>query len=454
MPKTKQSKTDITPSPHRLLSSLRDVGYDFVTAVADIVDNSIAAGARKVTVEIRHQGGPPSVVIADDGHGMTEARLVEAIRLGSERDYESDDLGKFGLGLKTASLSQCRRLVVLTRHSRSQFRVARAMLDLDEVAASNRWKLSSPPADLVHSLANKWLVGGTGTVVAMQKLDRIIPDVEELGGWDRRRLDRMAEATASHLSMVFHRFIEGVPRRRLLKIFVNGKKLRAWNPFALGERFTKELPEHTFEFSAEGISGDVRVQGYVLPPRDSFSSADAFESLSGPRKWNRQQGFYIYRNHRLIQSGGWCGMRAADEHTKLARIAVEFSSSLDELFNVNIAKMKVSIPPQLRVLLERAVHDVIKTAQATYRSPLKVVGAKGRSRNAEMSKPVRSSPSPVYGELMLALRAAALATGDIDPLARILKRLRRDAPELAAAAGLPSDGKRRSKQQRPASEVG
>lgn len=454
MPKTKQSKTDITPSPHRLLSSLRDVGYDFVTAVADIVDNSIAAGARKVTVEITHKDGPPSVVIADDGHGMTEARLVEAIRLGSERGYESDDLGKFGLGLKTASLSQCRRLVVLTRHSRSQFRVARAMLDLDEVAASNRWKLSSPPADLVHALANKWLVGGTGTVVAMLKLDRIISDGEELGGWDRRRLDRMAEATASHLSMVFHRFIEGLPRRRTLKIFVNGKKLRAWNPFAPAERFTKELPEHTFEFSAEGINGDVRVQGYVLPPRDSFSSVDAFESLSGPRKWNRQQGFYIYRNHRLIQSGGWCGMRAADEHTKLARIAVDFSSSLDELFNVNIAKMKVSIPPQLRLLLERAVHDVIKTAQATYRSPLKVVGAKGRKRNAGMSKPVRSSPSPVYGELMLALRAAALATGDIDPLARILKRLRRDAPELASAAGLPSDGQRRSKQQGSASEVG
>ncbi len=454
MPKTKQSKTDITPSPHRLLSSLRDVGYDFVTAVADIVDNSIAAGARKVTVEITHHGGPPSVVIADDGSGMTEARVVEAIRLGSEREYDSDDLGKFGLGLKTASLSQGRRLIVLTRHSRNQFRVARAMLDLDEVAASKRWMLSSPPADLVHSLANKWLVGGTGTVVVMQKLDRIIPDGDELGGWDRRRLDKLAETTASHLSMVFHRFIEGLPRRKPLKIFVNGKKLRAWNPFAPCERHTKQMPEHTFEFSTESLNGDVRVQGYVLPPRDSFSSVEAFESLSGPRKWNRQQGFYIYRNHRLIQSGGWCGMRAADEHTKLARIAVEFSSSLDQVFNVNIAKMRVSIPPQLRVLLERTVHDVIKTAQAIYRSPLKVVGAKGRSRNAQILKPVRSSPSPVYGELMLALRAAALATGDIDPLGRILKRLRRDAPGLASAAGMPSDEKRRSKQQRPASEVG
>ena len=454
MPKTKQSKTDITPSPHRLLSSLRDVGYDFVTAVADIVDNSIAAGARKVTVEITHYGGPPSVVIIDDGHGMTEARVVEAIRLGSEREYDSDDLGKFGLGLKTASLSQCRRLIVLTRHSRNQFRVARAMLDLDEVAASKRWMLSSPPADLIHSLANKWLVGGTGTVVVMQKLDRIIPDGDELGGWDRRRLDKLAETTASHLSMVFHRFIEGLPRRKPLKIFVNGKKLRAWNPFAPCERHTKQMSEHTFEFSTESLNGDVRVQGYVLPPRDSFSSVEAFESLSGPRKWNRQQGFYIYRNHRLIQSGGWCGMRAADEHTKLARIAVEFSSSLDQVFNVNIAKMRVSIPPQLRVLLERTVHDVIKTSQAIYRSPLKVVGAKGRSRNAQILKPVRSSPSPVYGELMLALRAAALATGDIDPLGRILKRLHRDAPELASAAGVPSDQKRRSKQQRPASEVG
>lgn len=447
-------RTDITPSPHRLLLSLRDVGYDFVTAVADIVDNAVAAGARRVDVEVRHGDGPPWVLVADDGDGMTDARLVEAMRLGSERDYDPDDLGKFGLGLKTASLSQCRRLVVMTRHSRSHFRVAKAMLDLDQVAESNRWRLVPPPPEMASDVAARWLVRGPGTVVVMQKLDRLVPDGRELDGHGRRRLDRLAEQTAAHLSMVFHRFLEAVPQRRALRISVNGRRLTAWNPFAISECHTRTLPEHRFEFSTDGASGDVRVQGHILPPRDLFSSPEAFESLSGPRKWNRQQGFYIYRNERLIQSGGWCGMRAADEHTKLARIAVHFNSPLDELFNVNIAKMRVSIPQQLRVLLERVVLDVVKAAQVAYRGPLRVIGAVEDEVLVESSRPARSASAPPHGELMLAIKAAALATGDAEPLARILKRLRRDAPDLAAAAGLTVHRGRSSKQHGPASEVG
>ena len=454
MPRTKSIRADITPSPHRLLSSLRDVGYDFVTAIADIVDNSVAAGASRVMVEISHDSGAASVLVADNGRGMTQTRLVEAMRLGSEREYESADLGKFGLGLKTASLSQCKRLTVLSRHSMQQFRVAKAMLDLDEIVSINRWKLASPPQRLVNDLAARWLAGAPGTVVVLQKLDRVVADGHQLGGWDRRRLERLAVAAASHLSMVFHRFIEGLPRRRKLRVTVNGRRLKPWNPFALGEKHTRLLPEHRFEFSAEGYLGDVRVQGHVLPPRDLFSSAEAFESLSGPRKWNRQQGFYIYRNNRLIQSGGWCGMRAADEHTKLARLAVDFSSSLDELFNVNIAKMRVSVPPQLRVLLDRVVLDVVKAAQGAYRRPLKLVGATRHEAAVSRSQVPRVAAPPVHGELMLALRAAALATGEVESLSRILRRLRRDSPDLAAAAGLSAELTRDMKKQRPASDVG
>jgi hypothetical protein len=288
-------------------------------------------------------------------------------------------------------------------------------------------------------------------VVVWRRLDRLLGYSHPYGESSRRRLLEMCRDVENHLAMVFHKYLTGEAGRRKIRILVNDNPIDPWDPFCRNEGRTIARPSKTLILDDEGGRGEVLVEPFILPPMDGFSSREAAERASGPAKWNQQQGFYIYRNHRLIQSGGWCGMRAADEHTKLARIAVEFSSSLDEVFNVNIAKMKVAIPPQLRLLLERAVHDVIKTAQATYRSPLKVVGAKGRGRSAEISKPVRSSPSPVYGELMLALRAAALVTGDISPLTRILKRLRRDAPELAAAAGLPSDGRRRSKQQRPAS---
>lgn len=436
MPRRRLNTTDITPSPGRLLGSLRDVGYDFVTALADLIDNSLAAGARRVSVNISCDDGPARVVVADDGSGMTQARLAEALRLGSMREYESDDLGKFGLGLKTASLSQCRRLTVVTRHSPSYFRIAKATLDIDEVATSNRWRLREEAGDVADDEAGRWLIRGSGTVVIWEKLDRIVSSDAELGGWDRRRLRSMADAARNHLAMVFHRFIEGVAGRPRLRIVVNGKKVRAWNPFAPSERHTRTLPEQGFELATSTGSSVVRVRGHILPPRDRFSSQVAFESLGGPKKWNRQQGFYIYRNDRLIQSGGWSGMRAADEHTKLARVSIDFASALDDVFNVNIAKMRVSIPSQLRTVLDRAVLDIVKAAQAAYRGDLKVVRPEAEPRQKPI--PGRSTTAPAYGEFMIALRAAALATGDGKALSRIFARLKKEAPELAAQAGLAS----------------
>lgn len=436
MPKTSQShrvNADITPSATRLLSSLRDVGYDFATAVADIVDNSIAASARRIDVRITHDDDTPKVIVADDGEGMTEGVLVEALRLGSRREYETDDLGKFGMGLKTASLSQCRRLVVVSRHSRRRYRVASAILDLDSLATADRWRLSRAPDFDVHDVAGEWLHGSTGTVVIWEKLDRVLPAEGRPTGWDRRRLLNLVESTAFHLSMVFHRFLEGTKRRRRVRMTVNGRPLKPWNPFAPGEKHSRAMGGQEYEIGG----GVVRLQGHVLPVRDQFSSPAAFESLSGPRKWNRQQGFYIFRNDRLIQSGGWCGLRAPDEHTKLARISLDFPSSLDPLFNVNIAKMRVSLPGDLRPLAERAVLDIVKAAQSAYRGELRVVHPPGRRKQADPAPP----PSPMFMELMVALRAAALVAGESKALGRILARLRKDAPSVAAPLGLATRGR-------------
>lgn len=432
-----RTRSDITPSASRLLSSLRDVGYDFVTAIADIVDNSLAARATRIDVRIEERSPVPRVIIADNGVGMTRSRLVEALRLGSRRDYESDDLGKFGLGLKTASLSQCRRIVVVSRHSPQRYRCASATLDLDAIASDDRWLLPPTDPQVANDIGAEWLVGSTGTVVVWEQLDRVIQSDEPLNGWDRRRLTKLIDSTAGHLAMVFHRFLEGVRGRRRVRITVNGRKLAPWNPFAPEERFSRHMAPQRFELTVDGVQGQVAMQGHVLPTRDQFSSQDAFERMSGPRKWNGQQGFYVYRNNRLIQSGGWCGLRAPDEHTKLARIAVDFPSSLDPLFNVNIAKMRVALPGELRVLVERAVLDVVKSAQASYRGPLKVVHPPtGKSsKNGKIPK-----PSPLFMELMVALRAAALVTGQSKALSKVLSRLCRDAPDLAASIGFGPSG--------------
>jgi hypothetical protein len=436
MPKTSQShrvNADITPSATRLLSSLRDVGYDFATAVADIVDNSIAASARRIDVRITHDDDTPKVIVADDGAGMTEGVLIEALRLGSRREYEADDLGKFGMGLKTASLSQCRRLVVVSRHSQQRYRVASAILDLDSLATADRWRLSRAPDRDVHGVAGEWLHGSTGTVVIWEKLDRVLPAEGRPTGWDRRRLLNLVESTAFHLSMVFHRFLEGTKRRQRVRMTVNGRHLKPWNPFAPSEKHSRAMGSQEYEIG----TGVVRLQGHVLPARDQFSSPAAFESLSGPRKWNRQQGFYIYRNDRLIQSGGWCGLRAPDEHTKLARISLDFPSLLDPLFNVNIAKMRVSLPGDIRPLAERAVLDIVKAAQSAYRGELRVIHPPGRRKQPAPAPP----PSPMFMELMVALRAAALVAGESKALGRILARLRKDAPSVAIPLGLATRGR-------------
>ncbi len=451
MPKHHCRPSDITPSPYRLLQSLRDVGYDFVTALADIVDNAITAGAKRVDIEINAKNCPPCVVVADNGAGMTHLRLVEALRLGAVRDYESDDLGKFGLGLKTASLSQCRRLTVVTRHSANHYRLAAATLDLDDVAISNSWTLDGTLRPDARDLALKWLVGSTGTVVIWQKLDRVISTGDAASGWDRRRLQRLVDSASAHLSMVFHRFIEGTEGSYRLRLSVNGKRLSAWNPYAPDEAHSQSLGEHRFELNAGATKGDVVVRGHVLPTREQFSNPEAFESLGGPKKWNRQQGFYVYRNGRLIQSGGWCGMRAADEHTKLARISLDFPSSLDDLFNVNIAKMRTSIPAELRTLLERVVLDTVKAGQAAYRGPLKVVRAEEDTSEEAGSRSIspRGPTTPPYGELMLALRSAAMAAGEGRALSRILDRFRRDSPELASLAGFVKQLGPSAKKSRP-----
>jgi hypothetical protein len=449
---SKQSNSDITPCPSRLLNSLRDVGYEFKTAIADIVDNSIAAGARRVDVSVHHSAESVHVLIADNGTGMTETQLVESLRLGSARKYGSTDLGKFGLGLKTASLSQCRRLIVVSRHSQARRRLASATLDIDVVATAGDWSIGRYLDPQLAAIASKWLNTATGTVVIWQQMDRVVRTGEP-SGWDRRRLDRLAESTASHLAMVFHRFLEGTHGTKKLRLTVNGQTVTPWNPFASEEKHTRALTPHRFELCAGAATAEIRIQGYVLPPRDKFSSTVAFERMSGPNKWNRQQGFYIYRNNRLIQGGGWCGLRAADEHTKLARIALDVPSALDELFTVNIAKMRVSLPGEVRAMVDRAVQETAKEAQVAYRGPLRLVsgGVKRLQKLAGRSQRISDQP---LADFMIALRGAAIAMGESRSLGRLLAHVATHSPAFAHTLGIGRSPAKTSKKRRLPSKTG
>lgn len=421
---------EVTPSAARLTGSLRDIGYDFPTAVADLVDNSIAAGATRVDIEMVFEGSESWISIADDGCGMTSNGLLEALRYGSKRDYERGDLGRYGLGLKTAPLSQCRRVTVVTRHSAVNRMITTRCLDLDTVAELDSWVIFEDVATMPVVQAHERLGAGPGTVVIWEKLDRVLPENRQEGGWAKRRLDTMSRRTTTHLGMVFHRYIEGSAFGAQLKITVNGTEVEPWNPFAPSEPQSIELPTQIFEVEEDHFVGEVLLRRFILPHRDAFSSHSEFERLSGPLKWNRQQGLYVYRADRLVQWGGWNGIRAIDEHTKLARASLEFNTELDGLFHINVAKMRVNVPGSLRQMLERPIHELCIRADDAYRK-----GSKSHGHTSSRSDRTSDRGSATVGA-GLALRAAAMEAGHGAALREIIDVLRERNPEMVRALGL------------------
>lgn len=424
---------DVTPSARRLTGSLRDIGYDFVAALADIVDNSVTANATAVDIELVFDGAASYVLVADDGKGMSETELNEALRFGTRRNYELGQLGRYGLGLKTASISQCRRVTVASRRALTVRRLAVRTLDLDHIAASDRWEVIEPRGDAPVHRCLEWLNDGPGTVVFWENLDRVLPARRPDGGWARRRLEQLSDKSREYLGMVFHRFLDGEASRAIpLTITVNGEKVRPWNPFAPLEDHRLELPAQSFEVSTGDIYGRVTLRRYVLPPRNLFSSLSEFERMSGPLKWNRQQGLYIYRANRLIQHGGWCGIRAADEHTKFARAALNFETDLDEVFQINVAKMRVLLPPEVRTLLERPIHELCHRADTVYR---KDAHHGPRGETEAPAEPRRQAVRTGASDIGTALLAAALDAGEHEAFVRVMDKLRSLEPEIADALG-------------------
>lgn len=422
---------EVAPSAARLTGSLRDIGYDFMTAVADLVDNSIAAGASRINVYTQFVPHGSYVLISDDGSGMSEGDLVEALRFGTRRDYGKNELGKFGLGLKTGSFSQCRRLTVVTRTAPTRVRFNVMTLDLNRIARTDSWDITANESSPAIERAKDLLRESPGTVVVWEDLDRVLPERYAETGWGRRRLRSLSGRTADHLAMVFHRFIAGqVAGRSEVVMCVDDTKLLPWDPFAPDEVARAVLPKQVFEVEVDGGSSEVRFCGVVLPARDRFSSLEQFEHLSGPQKWNRQQGLYIYRANRLVQHGGWSGLRGIDEHTKLARAAVDFDTDLDEAFQINVAKMHVELPPVVKQMLERPVHELCVLADDAYRRSANATG-----RSDAFNKTAKASDTALR-DVGIALKAALIEDRSLEDFRSALDLMRSRHPGLAEQLGL------------------
>jgi hypothetical protein len=376
------SHRSIIPSARRLMTSLRDIGYDAPAAIADLIDNSIDADARNIDVTIAQGGESSWVRVADDGIGMTARELDEAMRYGSTRDYESHHLGHFGLGLKTASLSQCRRLSVAARTTPTG-RIEARRWDLDQVAARDAWDLervtpSACPSELVAPLHIS-----PGTVVLWERLDRVLSYARPDGAAAMRALQQLEEDVGQHLGMVFHRFLSGDLRRgrSRVRITVNDREVIPWDPFARAESATKRLERQWVRMQHRDSTHRIRVQPYVLPTQIEFSSPDAHVAAGGPRRWNRQQGLYIYRRDRMIQSGGWNRLRTLDEHSKLARIALDIPPDAESAFQINVSKMSVVLPTEIRPALTALASAVVTRAQEAYRRRIRLVPERPRLDN-------------------------------------------------------------------------
>lgn len=351
---------DVIPDP-QLMESLRAVGYTLETAVADIVDNSITAGGDKV--DVRFTAIPePRIAIVDNGPGMDQETLSQAMKLaGRPPSYERQphDLGRFGLGLKTASLSQARSLTVATK----QGQMLRAVRwDLDHLARTGRWSLQVLDDSEVHSLP--WIESldshESGTLVLWEKLDQLHTAPELVEG----QLDELMKRVRDHLGLVFHRFTGSTmpPLIKPLTLRINGAPIPQVDPFLTHHRGSRQGPQEHIKIG----DAEVTVQPYTLPYISKLSAADRhIAQIAGPLR--DSQGFYIYRAGRLVLWGTWFRIIPRDELGKLARVQVNIPNTLDSLWALDIKKSSASPPPEVRRRLAQIADRIVGPSRRVHK---------------------------------------------------------------------------------------
>jgi len=365
------TEIELPPDPARIIEGLRDTGYSFDTAMADLIDNSIEAGASRVDIEITTaMDGQPVVVISDDGCGMNVEELIHAMQYGSPLNAKRK-LSKFGLGMKTASTAFCRRLVVTSRGKDGE--ISSRAWDLDYIAESGKWLLRNPLPDQVDIDALENCAGsGTGTVVRWDKIDRLMGQKAAAAlaeGKLTRALNSLARREQElriHIGTVFSRYLQEWNGRPPMEIYVNGQAVEPWDPFCTSEEKTIPVFSKTVPIEKEdGDKTSFDVRSVVIPPKGGYSSASA---ASAARISNENQGIYVYREDRLIHGPDWLRIVRQEPHYSLARVNFSFTQDLDEAFNVDIKKSRIELQDSIyEFIKDKVMPPVRKIADDTYR---------------------------------------------------------------------------------------
>ncbi len=347
----------LPPYAPTLIESTRAIGYSLEAAVADIIDNSIAANAVNVDIYFFPVDGA-YIAILDNGSGMNEKEINIAMQYGSKNPTEErdkKDLGRFGLGLKTASLSQCRCLTVISKQGD---RLEGRQWDIDHVIEVGDWSLIILDEEEINEFpqVEELKKYESGTLVIWQKLDRLKAGEINFELSLGRKIDRVR----NHLSLVYHRYLMGESGIRKLKLFINGEKVKAIDPF-LTNKSVQAMDDETLIIQGHKIL----VRPYILPHISKLTS-DEIKMLGGKDGLRKQQGFYVYRNKRLLVWGTWFRMMRQGDLSKLARIRVDIPNTLDDLWTLDIKKSSALPPAEVRKNLEIIINQIAERSKRTW----------------------------------------------------------------------------------------
>ena len=340
----KEGYIEIPPVAGGLSETLRAAGYEFVDAMADLVDNSIDAGATEIYVNIGLDSYlEPFIYIADNGSGMSRVEIAQALTYGSIDSASEERLGKFGIGLKTASTAFCRRIVILTR---DELRTCwRGVLDLDDIKNNSIWRCRVTELESAKERAflDNFVDRGTGTLIWWDEVDHLFDkDSAREESLRKRKINAYAKKFSQHASLTFHRFLDKHDgRARNIDIYMNDEPLRANNPLCESEGATEVLNSTSYNVLDER---DEIIGGYtftlaLLPEEHDFSSSESFKRANITLG---NQGIYIYRNNRVISLQGWMGLRERHPSGNYLRAALDMDYQLDEVLKIDYKKDSVT----------------------------------------------------------------------------------------------------------------
>lgn len=377
---------ECAPDPN-LLESMRSFGYSLNTAAADIIDNSISAGAHTIRILFSGTQPNPYIAIVDDGSGMdceTAQKAMQLAGTGTTLSRNENDLGRFGLGLKTASFSQARQLTVV---SKQRAEITTLRWDLDTVAQSQQWALESLDAEetkqtLPRPVFDFMSSVSSGTCVLWRKLDRI----EATIGHDEHDLDGAMRNLLDYLGLVFHRYITPYPEDsfRPVSIDINGAPVTRRDPFLEGNPAVQRANGAQPLISNIDGRPDAVLHGYTLPFQNKLTEEDRhLLGLTGEYGHTLfdTQGFYIYRGGRLISWADWFGLMSKKEDTKYARVRIDVSNRLDSQWSLDVKKSKATPPKAVRKMMRHYIDTLAKPSR-------KIVSYRGRRDNSNPIAPI------------------------------------------------------------------